>query len=279
VRRIYGKVFKDDLNYMKNYKSRWLFGVDDTGDITRLPNINNIATRCKQNNIMLITGDAGLGTEDVDILILEKLELAQMLLVITALSKGGCCIIKNFALSTSSTKYDDIQRNLNYSISIVNCYMMFFNKVELIKPTTSNPLSTEYYLIGIDFKGAASSAINDLHKLYESITKPDPLLIAVKSDNQIDKITAFFNTILSEATRLTNIRNLLIICDNMQKVQNKTDYMNKLSMICPKFIMQNLLYEKSLYNEWMRINKYKPPMHNKTLRRRTLKKQKSKLRR
>ena len=87
---------------MKNNPNNWLWGQDDTGDITNTTNIkwfkNYINTKWlihKNDKLDLICGDGGLKT-DYEPILLQKLDLAQVINVLAYSNIGGSCVIKHF---------------------------------------------------------------------------------------------------------------------------------------------------------------------------------------
>lgn len=207
--KLYGKeLFKDTYGFIGKYPERWLYGEDNTGDITVVKNIkwfhnflndkfSNDKFSDKKNKLQLITGDAGIG-EEVPLYIKQRIDIAQMIMVLTCLSKGGNCIIKHF-LPFFSEDQKSRYGNNTY-IGIIYMYYLYFNKIKLIKPLTSNPDSGEFYLVGIGFKGKPNE--NILNNLYNHLRNHKGNECWLKKE-QLDKIIE--NKIINFFTQLINL--------------------------------------------------------------------------
>ena len=159
IKKKYNTVFNDLYGVMsgKN-KNKWLYGLDDTGDITVASNILHIKENIKFDKIDIITSDAGIDVKNNTSYMLQKLDYAQLVNVIILSNKGTNIIMKTFLPFVS----DYI--NSNYVllfISILQIYHYIFEKIYLIKPITSNYTSGEFYIIGINYKNNIN---NDIKK-------------------------------------------------------------------------------------------------------------------
>jgi len=242
VLRIYGSVFKDELKYMAKYPEQWLFGADNTGDITRVTNIKNIAKRC--GGVSLITGDAGLNVGDSDILALQKLEIAQLVMVLACTANGGCCIIKNFATSYSGD-FDLMKGSIPYVASIIATYKKYFTKVVVMKPTTSNPLSGEYYLVGLGFKGITPNQLNSFYQKLDDFTVDSPI-IEYKQDAAIENAIAQLYKLISKSN------DMIIV---LQECYHSG---NNMSKECNRYLKDFAKFQRPLFFEWMKKNRYIP---------------------
>jgi len=145
-----GKGFDDVFGLIKRHPNRWLFGKDNTGDITKVENILNIRDKFKDIHLDLITGDAGLGaneniSQEDATYNLQKLDYAQMVVVANIAKKGTNCCIKCF---TNYMKGNDLMnKSFGLYLSIIKMYTLMFEKVHLVKPSTSADDSGEYYII------------------------------------------------------------------------------------------------------------------------------------
>lgn len=94
-----GKFFiKDNYGLIRKNKDKWIYGKDDTGDITIVKNLIWFKNFFKENKfrVDIVTGDGGLGDTNIELSFIQKLEIAQLLSSITVLEKGGHCIFKHF---------------------------------------------------------------------------------------------------------------------------------------------------------------------------------------
>lgn len=139
----YGQnIFGDAYGFLRKYKEKWLWGKDDTGDIT---NVDNIKEYQKKFNytVDLFTSDCGLGAiSKSDFFDQEKrlsiLNFAQCLIALLTLKIGGNAVFKVFVpLSESIT------------VSILYLIMKHFKTVSFVKQSAGSPGSSEIYMIAL----------------------------------------------------------------------------------------------------------------------------------
>lgn len=145
----------DQNGYIKKYPNKWLFGSDNTGDITILENIKYYSDFIKKNNINLITSDCGLPISSDDSHIMLRVHLAEFVLIMKSLSVGGNFVAKFFF---------PIYRPLD--IYLIYCLYKSFNELYIYKPII-NIYSSEFYLIGKNYSGTGY----DIDTLYKLIDK------------------------------------------------------------------------------------------------------------
>lgn len=159
IQKYGSRIFSDDYGFMSKYKNRWIFGKDDTGDITKSENQRWCRNKSKElGHIDLITGDGG--TDSKDPLIFQKLDFAQVCMVAGLSSIGGNCVIKHFLsyIRSSPITYNAFGSLVNY----LYLYYLMFEEVKFVKPLTSNPNSGEFYVIGKGFKGISDDDYDKL---------------------------------------------------------------------------------------------------------------------
>ena len=252
----YGKdIFSDDHGFMRKYKERWLFGKDDTGDITNLSNIKwfkkYIKQWCGNNKLDLITGDAGLYQDDVDLEILQKIDLAQMIMVAYLSSKGGNCVIKHFT-PFMNTKHDSYKAS-GYFVSYLYLYYLMFDEVRIIKPHTSNPNSGEFYLVGLKFKGLDENIKNKLLKHLDNFKENMTLF---KKDDIPEEfsyqITNFINEMTKNKIIQYDMQNMLFTC-----IKKEEPELIKL-LKCNKYLNSKYIdkIQESRFKEWIKMYKF-----------------------
>ena len=89
------------------YPEQWLYGADNTGDITKGKNVQWFNDFSKDwigedgGKVDLITGDAGMGSgANVELVDLQKIDYAQLCLTAAVSSKGSNCVLKHFSYFT-----------------------------------------------------------------------------------------------------------------------------------------------------------------------------------
>ena len=258
----YGKVFQDELKYMATYPDQWVFGADDTGDITRVANIKNIAKRT--GSVALITGDAGLGT-DMDVFLLQKLEVAQLVMSLACVAKGGSAIIKYFA-SSYGADFDLMKRSVPYVASIIATYQKYYEQVHMIKPITSNPMSSEYYIVAIGFKGITSTELDKYYHILEDFKTDTPVGYSRRENPNLTKgrreaspfpvgnyktdaaIENAIATIYQLNANQTEIVNVIMEC-HLEKDKNPPKE-------CHHYLQDNTKYMIPLFKTWIKKNRY-----------------------
>ena len=141
ARAKYGYVFGDFFSLIMKYPNNWLFGADDSGDITDVENIEHIAKTAKKNlgEINFITSDCGLDPTDnpeEHETTMSRVNLAQVLLCLTVLSVGGNAVFKT---------YVPFARPMTRSIMLLLANS--FEKITLTKQIAGSPGSSEIYII------------------------------------------------------------------------------------------------------------------------------------
>ena len=134
----FNNIIGDQYNYIKNYKNKWDFLDDDTGNINNINNINYIKN--KYNNIELFTSDCGLELESVyDMLNQEnkmlETNISQILISIISTKIGGNIILKIF-----------IPISLNMSYSLLYLLLKYFKSINFYKQSSGSLGSSEIYL-------------------------------------------------------------------------------------------------------------------------------------
>ena len=138
----------------------------------------------------IITGDAGLNIDDSDLLILQKLDLAQFTLLNIMADTKTNCVIKSFL--PFLRKVEESNNVSSFMISVLYLYYLSFDEIQLYKPLTSKPNSSEFYIIGKGFKKYFddNDLINmlDNYKLNQSLFETFPDIFSVQAINFINKL-------------------------------------------------------------------------------------------
>ena len=283
IKAKYGKVFSDNYNMIKNNQKKWLWGADNTGDITKIKNIKSFRKYIneewldgkdgkngkdnKNNKLDFICGDGGLST-DLEPLLLQKLDLAQVITTIVCSSIGGSCCIKHFTPFIRGNK--DTYNASGFFIGFLYLYYIAFEQVSLFKPYSSNPDSGEFYVVGINFLGISDSQIENLYKILDGFKLNHAI---IEKDNIPETFITQINNFIKLMSQLNNDSiekiNLLLTCyDNMPNATGakvakvakgakgtKDEKIFKL-LKCNKFLDENNIETILVprYNEW--IKKY-----------------------
>jgi 23S rRNA U2552 (ribose-2'-O)-methylase RlmE/FtsJ len=235
------KIISDDYDFIKNNPDKWLYGtpIDDypqgTGDITVSANIRWYRDNVK--NINLVTGDAGLPTKKSELVQMQKLDFAQMIIVLATLSEGGNCVVKCF-LPFINDKEESIEA-LECYVNLLHTYSVYFDKVNLFKPMSSNPKSGEFYIIGTGFKGIIDEDLSQLLLILDNFNE-NQIYIEKSTIKNIDIIITFICDLLEYN---------VIMKDYMLKIFKSLKKYNKYSPFNSKELID---YSNYVCTKWLK---------------------------
>lgn len=238
---------EDEYGLIRNNPDKWLFGRDGTGDITKHKNILSFREDTQKifnGRINLVTGDAG--TKNVPLNIYQKIDYSQMATVIATCGINGNCVIKHFLPYIN--EFPISSKAGGFFINYIYCYYILFREVILFKPQTSNPSSTEFYLIGLSYKGCSDSIMNKIIK---------------KCDNFKENECIFNKEDISDKFS----KQIIDFINSMYKIVNdyiKTQYLLNLSYINSNLNHNNVILTNNFkntvlnkrYNKWLHQNKF-----------------------
>lgn len=246
---LYGKdLFKDNYGFIGKFPDRWLYGADNTGDITSIKNIkwfkqflsDKFPSQNEETKLHLITGDAGI-KGDLPLYISQRLDLAQVVMVLSCLSEGGNCVIKHFLPYVASIP--ESSEGSGLYVNIIYLYYCYFDKVKLIKPKSSNQLSGEFYVIGLDFKGIKQ---HNLELLYTHLKNIKNNECFYEKDNLPNKFVKQVLNFFIELNQV-NIENKEIRLDLLNCIIEKDDKVFTEAMNCKKYL--NFKWSKDILEQ------------------------------
>jgi hypothetical protein len=247
--KLFGEdIVKDTYGLIKNFPDKWLWGDTGTGDIMNIDNLKWYH-KYSQNwgKIDLITGDAGLQSDDP--MIYQKLELAQVLMVASVSSVGSNCVIKHFL---PYVPYLPVTWEASgFFVNYIYLYYLMFEKVIMIKPMTSNPVSGEFYLVGKKFVGMSEESYNNLIQLIDNFEVNFCFFKQEQIPNNFKKQVFYF---IERVNQLNidhiEIQNTLLTCltEHDEVIEKQTQ--------CRNFFDDNYVndFQKHKFTEW--IKKY-----------------------
>lgn len=145
----YGQMVDDD-RFIRHTLERWCFGVDNTGNLVDLQNLDALVERTGAggtegpSGIMLVTADGSIDCIDVpgeQESAVAHLHLCETIACMHLLQRGGSFLLKVFTLF----EYQSVC--LMYLLSCV------FEEVTVTKPATSKAGNSEMYVVCLNFKG------------------------------------------------------------------------------------------------------------------------------
>lgn len=195
--------------YLQLNPVNFLTGVDKTGNLYNLDNIEDLVTTVGVNSCDLVTGDGGFDfSSDYDSQEVASLKLiACELYACMRLQKiGGCSIIKMFDLWKPSTH------------AILDIVFKAYKDVYMFKPLTSRPANSEKYLVCVGYNGVVEE---DLELLRSFILDPkQDLRGEVRAQHLLKSLVEINKTL---TTRQMN--SILKTIDLIQNSQNTTKSM------------------------------------------------------
>ena len=279
--KTFGNVFSDNYGLIKDNYDKWLWGEDNTGDITNVNNIKSIMNDIKRKNtnentnentnftkLDLIISDGSLSIE-TNSLYIQKLDLSQLISVIACSSIGGACCVKHFIPyrnldtlegNTPIHKEDtnNTESSSGFFINFLYMYYIAFDSISLYKPNTSNPNNGEFYVIGKGFKGVTNLQLKNLFKILENFTLNSNIIEKNKiPETFIMQINNFLESMSSINTLAIEKQNLLLTCyknlgeDDTEGKYSETNKILKCENFLDEKKLDNMIIPK--YNEWVKI--------------------------
>ena len=281
-------VSTDMYGLIKHNYDKWLFGNDNTGDITKshiIKSIRNDIKRIwlgkredqkkeKEQKLDLIISDGSISFTNNDKLLIQKLDFAQVVSVLACSSLGGNCCIKHFIpyvnLNDPSLNVIDNDSRTNYTkilnesiaegsglfIGYLYLYYISFDSVSFYKPNSSKSDSSEFYVVCKGFKGIEDDYLDSLLAILDNFQLNNTLI-------DKDKIPPTFLVQIKnflESMSNTNIltiekENLLLTCYKNSEETNKTGKKHNDVLKCNHFFDKKKIEGITIpkYKEWIKI--------------------------
>jgi hypothetical protein len=225
------EIFGDQYGFLKKNPDRWIFGPknNNTGDITNTKLLKFYREFNKNRKLNIITSDAGLdsSSSNISLLILQKLDFAQALAVISSANRGTDIIVKHF--TPYINQIPESKYGTKFFVSLIAFYTKYFEDIYLYKPMTSNLFSGEFYLIGLNCKGMDDK---DFEKYCDKLNrfKVNEGIIDEKEipDELYYQIYKFFDSLIIKQNfkKLENYNYLFVFYDEFIK---EFPYINKIT--------------------------------------------------
>ena len=247
----YKSVFDDVYGFMKNNPKNWLWGEDNTGDITKSDNIMSIKRRLMHwtgdNPIDCLTGDGGINS-GFDLKLLQILDYAQMCITAACCSPGKHCVVKTFTPFINNTEQAVTTTRLYVDIFYV--YKLLFRELHLFKPYSSDPTSGEFYIIGKGFVGIEPEHLKKLLHVLDNFEVNQQLFAKnAIPDYFKQQYFKFVDVMVNYNTKAIERQNFLAKClsDNVNEYNCK-DYLEKSNIDTIKNVR---------YRKWVEMFKFK----------------------
>ena len=231
----------------KKNKSKFLYGIDNTGDISNINNHTFYSNYFGKNKLDFIFADSFI--ENDNPLIYQKFELATFCMISDLLSVGSNCIVRN--LLPYRNKHL-INQSYGFFTNYIYLYYLMFDELILIKPIISSPNSSEFFIIGKGYKGIDTKYYEKLLSLLNEFD--GNLCLFEKKDVSVEfvnQLVDFVNKIININVDYKEIYNLLITC-----MVNKSQVINEKTQ-CNKYLDSKYINEihTEKCKEWYKNNK------------------------
>lgn len=188
-----------DWKIKETPKIHLLEGVDQTGNLYSVDNIEHFLARCEEKRCNLITADGGFdfssdfNSQENDFL---HLLLCEIYTAVRAQQHGGCFIVKMFDLFRSET--------IQLIAMLCDCY----HEVYIHKPRTSRPANSERYIVCLNFLGVDSEKLRVLREMVtKKTTLYDKLISKERYENTMNHVVDANKTYVQ--TQITYIEKTL----------------------------------------------------------------------
>ena len=209
----YGNILSDIYGFIKNNPNKWIWGDDNTGDITNGKNIKFFKDNYS-NKIDLFTSDCGLETKErIDFFTqentLSKTNFSQIFISLLVLKIGGSAIFKFF-----------FPFSKQLTVSMIYLLTLFFEQVYICKPNTSSSTNNEIYFVSINKKfDINQKSFNILIDFLNNFNNESNLFDDIDDDfiKQLEKIT--LDLVDNNINQLNTIYNLYDDYNYYQKIK------------------------------------------------------------
>jgi hypothetical protein len=222
-------MIKDQFGLIRRHPERWDYGADQTGDITKIKNIDYYKKQVSQRpTIQLMTSDCGLSMKDKGY---EKVAFASLLAILHILPIGGTMVYK-------------ILTPIDEPLILNLIYIAYCNFKELVfyKPVQNNH-SREFYIIGKGYLGTDSRILDKFFDVLKNFNA------MAKADLFGDKYPEAF------VRQFVEISNYM--ADNyIYTIERNIYYLDNFEKMTPDFLKLMKDYYDEKNQDW--LDKYKP---------------------
>ena len=278
----------DEFGLIKNNYDKWLWGNDNTGNITNITNIKKIVKDIrtkwlikndtimkidkidkiiKNNKLHLIICDDSttINNSSTDTFTMQKKELSHVINIIACSSIGGNCCVKHFIPYKNIDIYNNSNTNtLDSSIFFIGyLYMYFiaFDSMSLYKPNSSNTDNGEFYVICKGFNGIDDKQMNNLYTILDNFKLNNTIIEKEYIPESFLKQVNNFLESISNLNILSIVKqNLLLTCyKNIAETDIKKYQQTNKILKCDNFFdkgkIDDMLMPK--YKVWTKIFNFK----------------------
>jgi hypothetical protein len=243
---------KDAYGFIKNNPEKWIWGADNTGDLFNIENHRWYRDYAhKIGPVDIITGDAGMDV--ANLFPLQKLDFAQVVMVLGCLGQGGGCVIKHFLPFIREIPESNLATG--FFIQLMYLYYLTFNEVYFVKPMSSSLTSGEFYVVARGYRPITDEFYEDLLTQFDK-HKTNDLFMNMDDIPQtfVIQLTDFIKKLTDMIIFRDEQTNFLLTC------MLKKDAVIESKTGCSQFL--NPDYIKTLQDEqfrnWVKEHKFQP---------------------
>jgi hypothetical protein len=244
----------DSVNILsKKDSKKVIYGVDNTGDILFADNqkwfIQYIKELTKKKDIDLVIADSTSSSNNP--MISQRLEFATVCMIARTTAIESNCIVK--AKLSYNTDNSLTHSSSGFFVNYLFLYYLMFEEVKLIKPLSSSPNNSYFYIIGLKFRDIEGEYYEKLLHILDNFTYN--MCFFKKEDipqEFINQVIDFTDKLLTINIDYNEINNLLLTClfHKNSVIEEKTQCSKYLD---PEYI-NDIQNEK--IKEWIKDNKF-----------------------
>ena len=223
----------DTYGFIKQNPKKWLYGADGSGDITLPENImwfNKFLTQAMPGKLNVITGDAGTNPIDTNLELLQRIDIAQAIVVACTARQGSNCVIKQFLPHLKSKPASEMADG--FFMSFMYLYHILFTEFHMFKPLASSPGSGEFYVVARGFHGITHGQRQLLLDYLGKFSVNKPMFAKTDIPNVFsDKVCRFINDL-----HIVNIKNNEVSCEIINYCYSNSNKSNKQDNKCDTFM-------------------------------------------
>ncbi|XP_071821734.1 cap-specific mRNA (nucleoside-2'-O-)-methyltransferase 2-like isoform X2 [Apostichopus japonicus] len=152
------KAILDDRLIKRTFE-KWYFGVDDTGNLMELSNLEGLEKKVHSEfgNVQLVTADGSVNCQDNPAeqeTLVHSLHFCEVVAALTILQQGGSFLLKMFTMFEINTA------------CLMYLLCCLFQEVWIKKPVTSKAGNSEVYVVCLGFQGIDPKMLDKLKENY-----------------------------------------------------------------------------------------------------------------
>lgn len=258
MKKKYGiKLFGDDYNLIKDNKSDWLWGGDDTGEITKAKHIRwykiYLDAWLDGHELDVVTCNSSL-KPDATLLEKQKLDFSHFLMTVTTTTPGKHCVNRTYTTFLGNSNDENDIKSSGFFVNLLFLYSLTFKDIYLVKPFTSSPTDGEFYIVGKHFIELPEKPYKTLLDILDNF-QLNQTFFNIKNipENFVKQVTKFIEDIVELNTQSIERQLFFLSCshDDDGDISQKTN--------CKHYLETknlNKLHQEKYY-KWVQLFKFR----------------------